>query len=84
MKANVNIDLTQILITGLSLLATYKRGRDQVQEKADPTDPTTGELKTDAQLIELMRMDGQDLVSHIDEILAKHPQPAQPDPPTGG
>lgn len=82
----MGVELAKLLTAGLMMLAEYRKGRDAVIAAGDPTDPNTGNLLTDAELIELLKLDGAGLTTKIDNLLAKHgaaPLPSPTDPPAG-
>jgi hypothetical protein len=74
-EIKATVDIGQILTAALMLIAQYKQGRDRVVAAGDPNDQATGQVKTDAELIELFRLDAAALVAHVDDLLAKYRQP---------
>lgn len=65
------MDINRILTAGLILLAEYRAARDKVIAAGDPT-ATDGSLKTDEELINLMKLDAIEADQHIAELLKKH------------
>ena len=68
MKLNLN-NLLQALIL---LTGEYRKGRDQVIAKGDPTDPNTGAVKSDEELIALFKGEAGAAVDKIDALIKKH------------
>jgi hypothetical protein len=66
------VDLNKLLAAALILWQEYRQRRDELIAKGDPTDPNTGAVKTDAELIALFRGDVADFNTLVDGLLAKH------------
>jgi hypothetical protein len=69
---SVKIDLNNLLKLAVIALGEYRKGRDAVIAAGDPTDPNTGTLKSDAELIALLKQDASAAVQQIDNLLDKH------------
>ena len=66
------MNLNNILQAVVLLVGEYRRGRDEVIAKGDPTDPNTGAVKSDEELIALFKGDAGAVVSKIDGMIDKH------------
>ena len=66
------VNLNNLLAAAMMIVAEYKKGRDKVIAAGDPTDPNTGAVKTDQELIALFKGDAVAVVKRIDGLLAKH------------
>lgn len=67
-----NINLENLLKVAVLAFGEYKKGRDAVIKAGDPTDPNTGAVKSDAELIELFSGDADAAVKKIDGLIGKH------------
>jgi len=68
----MKLDLNNLLQAVILLTGEYRKGRDQVIAKGDPTDPNTGAVKSDEELIALFKGEAVAVGSKIDVLIKKH------------